>query len=129
MTGDSTLTSLLGTPAAGYTQSIYFRKAPEGAGFPFLIFAKASGVPTDSFGTPGALETDVWMIKGVDRAGSADVVESIQARVKTLLNDATLSISGATLRGLRRISDVEYPETLDGVDYHHAGALYRLTTV
>lgn len=128
MAGDSTLTGLLGTAAPGYSQNIYHGKAPQGAGFPFVVFSKSSGIPTDAFGTPGALENDVWLVKGVDRAGSADAVEAVQARLKALLNDASLSISGATLCYLRRTQDVEYPENADGVDYHHAGALFRLTT-
>jgi len=66
------------------------------------------------------------LAKGVDRNTTADTAEAIQARLQTLLNDAALSISGGTLLYLRRESDVEYPETADGVRYQHAGSLYRL---
>lgn len=128
LAGDTTLNTLLGTPATGYTKSIYYQEAPAGAHFPFVILSKQSGVPTEAFGDPDALENDVWLVKAVDRATSADVAESIQARLKTLLNDASLSISGATLLYLRRQSDVEYPETSDGVSYKHAGSLFRLVT-
>lgn len=128
LAGDSTLNALLGTPASGYSKSIYFQQAPQGATHPFVIFAKQAGTPREAMGDPSALETDVWLAKGVDRSTSADVAESIQARIQTLLNDASLSISGATLLYLRRQSDVQYPETTDGVQYQHAGSLFRVVT-
>jgi hypothetical protein len=90
------------------------------------VFSKSSGVPTEAFGVPSVMDDDVWLIKGIDKGTSADTVESIQARIAVLLNDAALSISGETLLYLRRQSDVEYPEVADGVQYHHAGAMYRL---
>ena len=126
MAGDTTLNALLGAPASGYSKAIYHQEAPQGATFPFVVFQKSSGIPTEAMGDPDALDTDVWLIKGIDKSTSADTVEAIQARLQALLNDASLSISGATLLYLRRQSDVEYPETDNGVTYRHAGALYRL---
>jgi len=126
MAGDTTLNNLLGTPASGYSKSIYHGEAPQGAKFPFVVFSKSSGVPTEAFGDPDALENDVWLIKGIDKSTSADTAEAIQDRLRVLLNDSSLSISGGTLLYLRRQSDVEYPEVTDGVTYAHAGSLYRL---
>lgn len=128
LAGDTTLNNLLGPPPTGYSKSIFYQEAPAAAHFPFVVFNKMSGTPTETFGDPDALDTDTWLVKGIDRATTADVAESIQARVKALLNDATLSISGTTLLYLRRQSDVEYPETADGVMYKHAGSLFRLVT-
>ena len=126
LSGDSTLNNLLGTPPAGYSKSIFHQEAPAGARHPFVIFQKQSGSPTETFGDPDALENDVWLVKAIDRSTSADIAEAIQARIRTLLNDAALSISGHTHLYLRRQSDVEYPETSDGVSYKHAGSLFRL---
>jgi hypothetical protein len=126
LAGDTTLNNLLGTPATGYSKSIYHNAAPPNAGFPYVLFNKQSGVPTEAFQDPSALETDVWLVKAVDRGTSADAAEAAAERIKTLLNDAALSISGATHLYLRRQSDVEYEEETDGVRYHHVGSLYRL---
>jgi hypothetical protein len=128
LAGDTTLNNLLASPPSGYSKSIFDSEAPPQATYPFLVFFKQAGTPTESFGDPDALDTDVWLVKGVDRGTSADTVEAIQARVQVLLNDATLSISGATLQYLRRESDVQYAEIRDGVTYRHAGAQYRLIT-
>jgi hypothetical protein len=130
MSGDTTLNALLGVPATGYSKSIYYQVAPANAGYPFVVFQKQSGVPIYQFGTQpntsAKFETDVWLIKAVDRNTSADAAETVQARLNTLLTDGTLSISGGTQMYLRRQSDVEYLEDEDGVRYQHAGSLYRL---
>lgn len=126
LSGDTTLNGLLGTPATGYSKNIYHGLAPDGASYPLVVFSKQSGVPVEAFTDPSAYETDIWLVKAIDRATSADTAEAIADRVKTLLNDASLSISGSTLMYLRRQSDVEYPELTDGVRFQHAGSLYRL---
>jgi hypothetical protein len=126
LAGDTTLTNMLGTPATGFSKAIYHAQAPAGASFPFIILNKQSGVPTETMSDPDALEDDIWLIRATDKNTTADTAEAIAARVKTLLNDATLTISGATHLYLRRQSDVEYLETTDGVRYAHAGSLYRL---
>jgi hypothetical protein len=126
MSGDTTLNNLLATPPTGYSKSIYHQEAPDGAAYPFVIFNKQAGTPTEAFQKPSAFENDTWLIKGIDRSPSADTAEAIAARLIALLNDGTLSISGGTLLYLRRQSDVEYPEVTDGEQFKHAGALFRL---
>lgn len=126
LAGDTTLNALLGAPASGYSKAIYHNTAPAGASFPYVLFNKQSGVPTEAMTDPSAYETDVWLVKAVDKSTSADPAEAAAERVKTLLNDASLSISGASLLYLRRQSDVEYEEVTDGVRYQHVGSLYRL---
>jgi hypothetical protein len=128
LSGDTTLNNLLGTPATGYSKSIYYQIVPANAGFPFVVFQKQAGTPTQAFGSPSAMETEVWLVKGIDRDTTADDAEAIQARIMALLNDTTLTISGSTLQFLRRESDIDYSEVDDGVTYRHAGSLYRLVT-
>lgn len=128
LAGDTTLNNALATPPTGYAKSIFYQQAPANAAYPFVVFTKQSGVPSEAFADPSALETDVWLVKAVDQGTSADDAETIQARVTALLNDSTLSISGATLLYLRRQSDVEYSEISDGVAYMHAGSLFRVIT-
>lgn len=128
LAGDSTLNALLGAPVAGMAKSIYHNQAPEGAGFPFVILQKQTGTPTEAFGDPSALETDIWLVKAVDRNDTADAAENVAARIIVLLNDANLSIAGSTTLYCRRQSDVEYPEVIQGVFYYHVGSLFRLVT-
>jgi hypothetical protein len=128
MAGDTTLNGLLGQPAAGYAHAIYHAQAPEDATFPSVIFFKSSGVPTETYGSPDAFDNDVWTIKAVDENSTATVAEEVAGRLITLLDDASLSISGSVLAYLRRQSDIEYAELVEGVTYHHVGSLFRLVT-
>lgn len=130
LAGDSTLNALLGTPATGYTKSIYYEDAPTGAGFPYIIFNKQAGTPRYAMAA-NAMDTEVWLIKGVDkmdkaRTLSADGVDNISSRLDALLTDAALSISGKTQLYLRRDSDLDYAEITDGATYRHAGSNFRL---
>jgi hypothetical protein len=127
LASDTTLTGMLAPAPAGYTKAIYHEQAPENAQFPLVVFSRSSGVPVDTFGLPGAFESDVWLVKAVDRANSSDAAEAIDERVQVLLNDATLSIAGADpSQYLRRESDVEYAELVEGVTYRHHGSMFRL---
>jgi len=126
LAGDTTLNNLLGAPPSGYSKSIFHNTAPPGARYPYVLFNKQSGVPTEAFQDPSAFESDVWLVKAVGHDSTADPAEAAADRVKTLLNDATLSISGGTLMYLRRQSDVEFEEVTDGERYQHVGSLYRL---
>lgn len=129
LAGDSTLNNLLGAPYSGYSKAIYHQQAPStNAAFPFVVFEKQSGLPTEAFGDPSALETDVWLVKAIDHGTTADIAEAAAARIASLLNDAQLTISGSTLLYLRRQSDVEYLEVTDGEPYKHVGALFRVVT-
>jgi hypothetical protein len=125
MAGDTTLNNLLGTPPAGYSKSIYYERAPQGAAFPYVIFNKQAGTPRYAMGSR-AFDNDVWLIKGVDRSETADAVDNIAARLDALLTDGSISIASRTQLYLRRESDLNFPETTDGVNYRHAGSLYRL---
>jgi hypothetical protein len=48
LSGDTTLNNLLGTPASGYSKSIYHQQAPANAQFPFVVFQKSGSRPKRS---------------------------------------------------------------------------------
>lgn len=127
LAGDTTLTNLLHSPPAGFSQSIYHQIAPEGALFPFVIFAKQSGTPRYALGAK-AFDDELWLVKGVDRSTDEDPIDSISSRLDALLTDGALSISGKTQLYLRRDSDVDYSEVPSGSGERviHSGSLYRL---
>lgn len=127
MAGDSTLVALLGTPPTGFSKAIYYQVAPKGTTGAYVIFQKQAGTPRYTFKTGhAAIDDELWLIKGVGEAGSADEVDNIASRLDALLTDGALTISGATQLELRRESDVDYSEEVDGVIHRHSGSLYRL---
>ena len=105
---------------------VYHQRAPQGAAFPVVVFAKQSGTPEHAFA--GRLDRELWLVKAVSKGASAAAAEEIDAAIDVALHDAPLDIDGHTRLYLRRESDVDYPE-YDGADtYHHVGGHYRLFT-
>jgi hypothetical protein len=104
---------------------VFHAEAPPGATHPFLILNKQSGTPTYSFGGL-AFDDHAWLVKCVDRGGSSAIAEDAQRAIDAALTDAPLVIAGGVLLYLKRTSDLEYIETIDGVQYRHHGALFRV---
>lgn len=92
-----------------------------------MIFHRQAGRPAWAFaGTP--LQSDLWLVKAVDRSASASKAEGIAARIDAVLSDANLSVGGRDQLYLRRETDVEYAEDDGAETYRHCGAVYRVVT-
>ena len=123
LNGDATLTALLSAPTA-----IYEAKAPRSAAFPLVIFdLYAPGADAYTYGGR-AYEQDLWIVRGVVKAGSSDAADDIAAAIDELLTDGALTISGRTQLYLRRERKVKYTESDGDVDYRHSGGIFRLWT-
>lgn len=128
MAGDTTLMNMLNDPAPGFGKALYHQLAPPEAKFPYVVFAKQSGVPAYSMAARD-YDNDLWLVKGVDRqveGADADPVDAIAARLDALLTDGSLSISGRRQLYFRRESDVEYVDLHGDEIFLHAGVLFRL---
>ena len=112
------LTSLVGS-------RVYYQQAPTGATYPFAIFSKQSGTKTRAMGA-NAFQSQVWLVKGVDRNTSATTVEAIAAAIDTALDLGTITVAGKTLADLHHVSDVDYLETSGDQEYRHSGGNYRV---
>lgn len=104
------------------TGGIFHATAKSGTVPPYVIFHKASGVPTRTFDGP-PMKRDVWVVKGV---GSREAAEDIDARCKEILNGATLNIEGKAHLDLFEIGDIDFSEVENGERYNHVGAEYKL---
>jgi hypothetical protein len=117
----ASVTSLLASGSA----SLFHEIAPGTAAYPLVIFGKQSGVATKRFGG-NALDSQLWLVKGIVRGQSSSVAEDIANAVSDLLDFGTLTISGGSLMHMARESDVDYTETNNDQQFRHHGALYRL---
>jgi hypothetical protein len=125
---------LAGTITGSHESSIYYQHAPPEADPPYVVFNKLSSTPVqEGFGPIGTaipqVNTEVWMIQGIDRNTTADRADSIRARLDELLTDGVINISGGTSLYLRREFDRDYSEISGGVEYKHAGSEFRLTYI
>jgi len=122
LAADSTLIGLLAAQSA-----IYHQQAPRLAATPYVVFSKQSGTPAWMYGGADT-QSDLWLIKAVDRSPSSTTAETVAARLDALLKDAALAVSGRTTLWMRRDSDIQYPEQ-DGADvFQHCGSVWRLLT-
>ncbi len=123
LAGDAALNVMLSAPGA-----IYHRRAPVTAATPLVVFDKNSGTPSYMLSAADGLDRQVWLVKGIDRSGSASVAEDIAARTRALLHNHPLVVSGRPVAEVRRVSDVDYGES-DGAElYQHVGGLYLVVT-
>jgi hypothetical protein len=117
------VTSLLAT-----TTSIYHGQAPPNAAYPLIVFWKQNPkLRTRVFGGV-AFESEVWMVKAVDRNTTSNAAEAISEAVSTTLTNGTITVSGRTLQDLFPTGDLDYLETDGDQTYRHHGVLYRVVT-
>ncbi len=126
LTGSATLTGKLASNTSVYHQTI-----PQGASLPCVVFNLQAG--TDNY----TLKARSWrdrlvQVKGIAAspgdAPDTTAADDIAAAIDSLLTDGTLTITGATLLVMRRVSDVSYMEKTDAGLVAHAGGLYRIGT-
>lgn len=126
LAADNDLTALLASE-----ESIYHEEAPQGAEFPYVIFNLQGG--TDNY----TLKARSWVnrvvqVKGLaispQDAPDATVADDVADAIDVVLTDGPLTISGATLLTMRRISPVHYSENTPAGMVTHAGGLYRIGT-
>ena len=127
LAGDTTLNNLLATPPTGYSQVASTTSRPPPAQRSRSWFSKQAGRPTEALADPSAFENDMWLVKAVDRATTADPAEAISARVVDPVerrgpldlrqHDACTCVASPTWT---------IPKSRTASRYQHVGSLYRL---
>lgn len=115
------VTDLLANGSASIIHSV----APAGAGYPMIIFNQQAGQAHHQF-TGSRYDEQTWMIKSVVQGGSSSAAEDIAAAVDAALDWKLPSIEGAETMHLTADSKLSYSEIVDGEQYRHHVALYRL---
>jgi len=108
----------------GLVKGVFFKERDSDVGFPIVIFSKASGVPSWAFDGP-SMDRDVWLVKGV---GARAKAEAIDKQIRVVLDHATLFIEGKAHQDIRRLSDVDYDEIVDGERVDHVGAEFKIVS-
>ena len=107
------------------TGGVYSVVAPAGTEPPYVIFQPQSKIDDYWAFTKRGGEA-LYMVKAVSRSPWPMEASTIDTEVDTLLQDATLSISGYTHLHCRRESDIDVPVTEGDVVYQQIGGLYRI---
>lgn len=117
--GDATLMALVHDVWPGGS-------APEGTAFPFVVFQFMSGVPYAAVGAYRIWNNMVWLVKAVGETADISALDTIVARIDTLLQRGSGTPAAGTIWSCVQETTIEYPETISGKQYRHLGATYRL---
>ena len=91
---------------------------------PYVIFQAMSKVDEHSFN--GRFGNAVYMVKAVSRSPWPKEAEDVDTQVDTVMEDASLSITGYTRLLCRREQDFYLVEDQGGERWQHVGGLYRI---
>ncbi len=107
------------------TGGVYNMVAPDGVEPPFVVFQAMSKVD-DYYAYSERGGSAVYMVKAIDRNVWPKTAGDIDTQIDSVMQDASLSITGHTLISCRREEDIYLVEDQGGVIYQHIGGLYRI---
>ncbi|MDD5226811.1 MAG: DUF3168 domain-containing protein [Candidatus Omnitrophica bacterium] len=109
---------------------IYLDQAPEGVEFPYVVFQVVSDVPNNVFNKTG--ENVLIQFSLFSSSEGAAEITDMYADLKTLFDDATLTITGSTCINMARVNTVTMVEditTTEGAQaVKHWAVDYLITT-
>ena len=107
------------------TGGIFNTIAPSGAVFPIVIFNPLSKL--DEYSFSGRYGNALYVVKAItDEQLSLVTASNIDGQIDTLMQDATLTITGFTHLLCRRMGDISFEEDISGAIRHHVGGQYRI---
>lgn len=123
---DALYDALIGNTALmAKATGVYNTVAPRSATCPFVVFGHQAG--TDAY-TARLRSTReyIYQVKCIAEGASSKVAGDVYGLIDAVLFDATLTAGSKAVLYVRRESDVKYSETVEGKQYWHVGALYRI---
>ena len=98
--------------------------APQGTAPPFVVFQAMSKEDEHTFN--GRFANMVYMVKAVTKNTWPKVAIDVDTQIDSVLEDATLTITGFNQLLCRRQSDIYFTEEHGGDVWQHIGGLYRV---
>jgi hypothetical protein len=130
LTHDLILAGLLSTDLAGMAQRVWEAPAPEGTPTPFITIQLGTPMVTSAFLGPGpsTLVTLPVQVKVVDQRESYDAIRPVAKRLADLLTGSFnwQASSGGLVLTSTRTEVIAYPESGDGMEYRHLGAVWTV---
>lgn len=117
--GDATLMALIHDVWPGGS-------APQGTAFPFVTFQFMSGIDYAAVGAIRIWSNMLWLVKAVGETANFADLNAIVARIDTLLHRTSGTPADGTVWSCTREQTINLPESVQGKQYRHSGALYRL---
>lgn len=88
---------------------LYYRRAPQKPVFPYAVFFMVSGVPSYYFTKSPELQYESYQFSIFTKKASASDGETFANNLRSLFDDAKITVSGWTLVQWERIADIYSP--------------------
>ena len=108
------------------TGGVYNSLAPQTAEFPYVVFQAISKVDDYWAYASGRGGNALYMVKAISQSPWPKAASDIDTQIDSVMQDASLSITGFSLLSCRREYDVYYVEDANGATFQHVGGLYRI---
>ena len=108
------------------TGGVFNGIAPMNIDPPYVVFQAMSKIDDYWSYSNGRGAEATYMIKAITRSPCPKTAGDIDTQIDSVMQDASLSISGFSLLSCRRESDIYLTEDQSGVTYQHVGGLYQI---
>jgi len=108
------------------TGGVFNSLAPQGTATPFIVFQAMTKVDEYWNFAGGRGGSALYMVKAIDQSPWPKSAGDVDTQIDTVMQDASLSITGHALFVCRRESDIYLAEDQNGVIYQHIGGMYRI---
>jgi hypothetical protein len=127
LTANATITGIVGS---GANARVYQDVAPQGATFPYIVYASLAPKDIRAVGAIRIASSDQWLVKAYDKtsAYNGNVQTLSDAIDDQLHGDSGLSgvVSGGSVIHSYRIRPWRQAEVDNGVNYRSRGGIYAL---
>jgi len=106
------------------TGGVYNELAPRNINAPYVIFQAMSKVDEHTFN--GRFANALYMVKAVSKQPWPKEALDIDTQIDSVMEDATLTVTGYTHLLCRREEDIYLAEDDAGIIWHHVGGIYRI---
>ncbi len=106
---------------------IYRANAPQGTPtHPYLVHQLVSATDRNTLAGHRVMQSCLLQVRAVDAGRSQDRNKAVMDRVDTLLTRPTGATASANIMSCVREQTTEYAEVVDGREYQHLTAIYRV---
>ena len=106
------------------TGGVYNTQARKNTKPPYVIFQIMSKLDEHSFN--GRYANSLYMVKAVSQSEWPKEALDVDTEIDTVMEDASLTVTGFSPLLCRRESDFVMAETVNGQSWQHAGGVYRI---
>src|SRR5262245_29568793 len=105
---------------------VYPQQPPEGATYPCVQVMAQAAPKAERVFQQVSFEESIYIVKAIAQDTSPKSARAIADRIRTVLDNQPLTITGYTSMGVAWMQQIEYSEEFNGQIFQHEGGLYSV---